>query len=276
MLPEPLARSPWATRIEVAIAAVRASGAALVELRGTITGVEAAGGQLKTSTDLAAEGWVLGFLEGSFPGERFLAEEQFERAGASWPGAESYWTIDALDGTRSYVEGYPGFCVQVAFVEDGEPCVGAICEPVTRTVYVGARGAGAWKLADDAATLLHGSQVRRLEPGVRFVDSTPPSGPVAKLLDTHGGRFVECGSVGLKICRVVENAADVYAKRFTYKLWDVAPGEVLVREVGAKLGAWDGQPIDYRGTRTHYQTLLAAPRALYDEVVASSDFSEYL
>ena len=39
-LPEPLARSPWAQRLDVAIAAVRSAGAALIELRGTITGAD--------------------------------------------------------------------------------------------------------------------------------------------------------------------------------------------------------------------------------------------
>src|SRR3954462_7071128 len=123
-LPAPLASSPWAPRLEIALAAVRAAGAALMELRGTIRGEEAAGGQLKTIADLAAEGWVLGFLEGSFPGELVLAEERFERAGIAWPGAQTYWTVDALDGTRSYVEGFDGFCVQVAYIEGGEPRIG--------------------------------------------------------------------------------------------------------------------------------------------------------
>src|SRR5262249_17439550 len=154
---------------------------------------------------------------------------------------------------------YSGFCVQVAYVEDGEPRFGVIGEPVARTIYVAASGAGAWRLTEVTSTQLHGSQLGRLQPGVRFVDSTPPSGPIGRLFDAHAGRFVECGSVGLKICRVVEDVADVYAKRFMYKLWDVAPGEVLLREVGARLGTWDGRPIDYRGTRTHYETLLAAP-----------------
>ena len=271
MLPEPLARCPWAQRLDVAIAAVRGAGAALMELRGTITGEEAAGGQLKTSTDLAAEGWVLGFLEGSFAGERFLAEERFEHDGVAWPGAARYWTIDALDGTRSYVEGFDGFCVQVAYVEDGEPVFGVIGEPVTRAVYAGARGAGAWRI--DEQTVALPAATAQLRAGLRFVDSTPPK---SKLFTQHAGQFVECGSVGLKICRVVEGAADVYAKRFNYKLWDVAPGEVLLREVGAVLRTWDGEAIDYAGRRTHYPTLLATSRALYDELAASSDFSEYL
>jgi 3'-phosphoadenosine 5'-phosphosulfate (PAPS) 3'-phosphatase len=115
---------------------------------------------------------------------------------------------------------------------------------------------------------------------MRFVDSTRPGGPVGALFAAHQGRFVECGSVGLKIVRVAEDAADVYAKRFTYKLWDVAPGEVLLREVGATLGTWTGQRIDYAGTRTHYTSVLAAPAALYADLAADlaaelgSGFSE--
>jgi 3'(2'), 5'-bisphosphate nucleotidase len=275
-LPESLARSPWAERLGVAIAAVRAAGAALMELRGTIAGEEASGGQLKTSTDLAAEGWVLGFITGSFAGETVLAEEQFERAAVPWPGAQAYWTIDALDGTRSYVEGFPGFCVQVAYIDAGQPRIGVIGEPVTRSIYVAAQGAGAWKLDGDRATRLTGSVLPTRQAGMRIVDSTRPDGPIGKLFSDNQARFVECGSVGLKIARVAENAADVYAKRFTYKLWDVAPGEVLLREVGAKLGTWSGQPIDYAGARTHYDSVLAAPAALYDELAAALDsgFSE--
>jgi fructose-1,6-bisphosphatase/inositol monophosphatase family enzyme len=276
-LPDSIARSPWAKRLDVAIAAVRAAGAALIELRGTIRGEEADGGQLKTSTDLAAEGWVLGFLQGSYPDELYLAEERHERSGMAWQGADVYWTIDALDGTRSYVEGFPGFCVQVAFIDRGQPRLGVIGEPVTGAIYIAAEGAGAWKLVGGQATRLRGSTVQLRQPGLRFVDSTRPSGPIGALFDANQGQFVECGSVGLKIVRVAEDAADVYAKRFTYKLWDVAPGEVLLREVGATLGTWNGKPIDYAGGRTHYTSVLAASSALYADLAAelgSGDFSE--
>lgn len=275
-LPDALARTPWADRLRAAIRAVRGAGAALLELRGEITGAEAGGGQLKTSTDLAAEGWVLGFLRGAYPGDRVLAEEEFEAAATPWPGMPTYWTVDALDGTRSYVDGYPGFCVQVAFVEAGQPRVGVIGEPVSGALYVAATGAGAWKLSSTSATQLRGSTLIAVQPGARFVDSTLPTGPVGELFQRANGRFVECGSVGLKICRVVEDAADVYAKRFSYKLWDVAPGEVFAREVGAKLGSWGGDSIDYAGARTHFESLLVANAALYDALVGSGAFSEYL
>lgn len=266
-LPAELVASPWHQRLAAAITAVRSAGAALLELRGTITGVEAAGGQLKTSADLAAEGWVLGMLEGSFRGEPMLAEERFEHAGTPWPSARDYWTVDALDGTRSFVEGFDGFCVQVAYISGGLPVLGAIAEPVTGAVYAAAHGAGAWRLAGTAERL-HVAPTTVLAPGVRYVDSTRPDGPVGALVTRHAGVMVECGSVGLKICRVAEARADLYAKRFRYKLWDVAPGEILLREAGGALSTWDGTPIDFAGTRTHYDTVLAIPTALAAACVA--------
>ena len=266
-LPDALAASPWHSRLATAVTAVRAAGAALLELRGGIAGTEAEGGQLKTSADLAAEGWVLGLLEGSFAGEPILAEERFERAGEPWPGRRDYWTVDALDGTRSFVEGFDGFCVQVAYVADGQPRLGAIAEPVTGAVYAAAEGAGAWRIAARAERL-RVAPAAALGPGVRYVDSTRPGGAVGALVARHAGVMVECGSVGLKICRVAEGRADLYAKQFRYKLWDVAPGEIVLREAGGTLVTWDGEAIDYAGTRTHHDTVLAVPDALVPAALA--------
>lgn len=267
-LPAELAASPWSRRLDVALAAVRSAGAALLDLRGSIRGEEAGEGQLKTSTDLAAEGWVLGFLDGSFRGEPMLAEERFEQAGEPWPGRETYWTIDALDGTRSYVDGFDGFCVQVAFVERGAPVVAAIAAPAFHCTYVAAKGAGAWRLDAGGAHRL-APITEPLASGARFVDSTRPAGPVGALFDRHAGVFVECGSVGLKICRVAEGAADVYAKQFRYKLWDVAPGELLLREVGGVLSSWQGERIDYAGARVRFETVLACSDAAHRDAVSA-------
>ncbi|CAN5915304.1 3'(2'),5'-bisphosphate nucleotidase CysQ [soil metagenome] len=266
-LPDALAGSPWAPRIAAAISAVRGAGKALLELRGTINGVEEAGGQLKTAIDLAAEGWVLGYLEGSFPHDTFLAEERHDRDASRWLGAPAYWTVDALDGTRSYVEGFDGFCVQVAFVENGVPVLGVIYEPVADVVFAGATGCGAWKLAGDTGIRLTGSRVTTMTTGLRFVDSTPPGPPLGAIVQSVQGVLVECGSVGLKICRLLEDRADVYAKRFRPKLWDVAPGEALLREVGIQIGTWDGAPFEYAGTRTHYESVLAATPPLFATLV---------
>ena len=82
------------------------------------------------------------------------------------------------------------------------------------------------------------------------------------------GRFVECGSCGLKLARIAEGAADYYAKRFRYRLWDVAPGEVLLSETGGRLGQWDGSPVDFRGPRVEWESLLVSAVPTFDSAVA--------
>src|SRR5688500_18062073 len=95
-LPPALAACPCADRLAVAVQAVTSAGGALLSLRGQRVQAREVGSQLKTSADLAAEGWVLGLLRGSFPADRFLAEESHAEAGWS-PAPGPFWTVDALD-----------------------------------------------------------------------------------------------------------------------------------------------------------------------------------
>lgn len=269
-LPSSLNGSPWASRLRVAVDAVTSAGAALCALRGARVEAREVGSQLKTSVDLAAEGWVLGMLRGSFPEDRFLAEESYA-SGQSWLGGEasagqdtdtSFWTVDALDGTRSYVEGYAGFCVQVALVEHGRPVLGVVEEPLAQRCFVALEGNGAYELSPNGSRRLQPRAEAAWPPVTRFVDSTPPEGVVGELMRERATQFVECGSIGLKACRVAQGEADVYAKAFRFRLWDVAPAEVLLRETTCALRLWDGSPIDYSGRSIEFRDLVAAPLGL--------------
>lgn len=252
----------------IAMDACDGAAAALSLLRGRPTVAEEVGGQLKTAIDRAAEGWVAGYLRGNFDGVELLCEEEFDRSGATtWtPTGRSYWTVDALDGTRSFVEGFAGFCVQVALVEEGIPVLGVVAEPATGRVYFALAGAGTYRTERTGETI----RLRIGEPAapLRFVDSIPAGGPVGALMKEHDAAFVECGSIGLKICRVAEGAADVYAKAFRYKLWDVAPGQVLLTEAGGALVTWEGREIDYRGPNVHRETVFGGSAKLVPQLAA--------
>jgi len=249
---------PSDPRLTAAIRAARGAGAALQAVRGGVEGVEREG-QLKTAVDRAAEGWVVGWLKACFPEEAILAEEAYEDA--PFVPSGPHWTVDALDGTRSFVEGFAGYTCQIAWIDEDGPAIGVIDEPAAGRTVVAVRGLGAWELG-----------ARRLPPvepaeKIRFVDSTRPGGAVARWLAEVDGRWVECGGVGAKALRIADGTADVYAKGFRFKRWDVAPAAVILGEVGAQIGHLDGRPIAWHGPEIHGSALLATPASLWDLAV---------
>jgi fructose-1,6-bisphosphatase/inositol monophosphatase family enzyme len=240
-----------------------------MSLRGEVTaGREAERQQLKTPADLAAEGWVTGLLRGLFPADALLAEEAFEGTHSNWDPPQAFWTIDALDGSRSFVEGFAGFCTQVAYVDCGHVALSAIHEPVAGITYWAARSKGAF------LRKRHG-EIKRLmlDPreswptAPRFVDSTPPKGAVGRLMERRSGRFIECGSIGLKICRVASGEADIYAKELSFALWDIAPGRLILEEAGGYVGLWNGRQVPLDVPQVYYENILAAPSGLFERAV---------
>jgi fructose-1,6-bisphosphatase/inositol monophosphatase family enzyme len=269
-LPPDLATAPWAARALAAVEAATSAGAALLTLRFRHIATRDVGDQLKTAVDLAAEGWVLGYLQGCFPDDAFLCEEAFSETGADvWQAPDAFWAVDALDGTRSFVDGFPGFVVQAGWVEKGDVKAGVIVEPVANCCYVAIAGHGAWKrTANGPWERLSIGSVAGWPPLPRFVDSTAPVGRAGRLFQTRHGRFIESGSIGLKLCRVADGSADLFVKALRFRLWDVIPGALLITEAGGTVGLWAGDPIPMDGRTTEFTDLVAAPDGLFNEVVA--------
>ncbi len=260
-----MSRKQFQPRLAAARDAVEALGPALLSLRRRKTYARyLSGDPYKTSVDSAAEAWVVEYLSSIYPADAFLAEEAFEQKHAVWTAPAAYWTVDALDGTASFVDGFDGFCIQVAYVVDGAPVLGVIHEPVRRRTYWAIRGAGAYRQGPRGnAEKLKLKPVRDWPPRPIFIDSTLPKGAVGQLFAARKGRFLECGSTGVKICRVAEGKAQVLAKPNRYKLWDIAPGHLILTEAGGRLALWDGSEVPYQTTEVHLPNMLAAPKGLF-------------
>jgi 3'(2'), 5'-bisphosphate nucleotidase len=102
-----------------------------------------------------------------------------------------------------------------------------------------------------------------------FVDSTRPGGVVGEMMAEMSGAFLECGSIGLKLCRVADGSADVFVKELVFKVWDVAPAALILEESGARVGLWSGAAIPVAGAQVSFRNLLAAPNDTFDSFVAA-------
>src|ERR1700675_2602373 len=119
--------------LDVAIAAAREAGAVLLAEHSRAQRITYKGDvDLVTETDQRSEAIVVGRLRREFPEHRIVAEE-----GSSGAAAASHyeWHVDPLDGTTNFAHGYPCFAISIALLQDGQPLVGVVFNPVSDELF---------------------------------------------------------------------------------------------------------------------------------------------
>jgi len=92
-----------------------------------------------TAADREAEAVIKQVLRGTFPDHAFYGEEE----GREGEG-DFLWLIDPIDGTRSFVRGYPMFSTQIALMHRAELVLGVSSAAQFGEVAWARRGAGAF------------------------------------------------------------------------------------------------------------------------------------
>lgn len=89
-----------------------------------------------TLADREVEKALRAMVEDNCPDHGIIGEE----FGSLREDAALQWVIDPIDGTRSFIAGYPIFATLIALVENGTPILGIIDQPISGERWVGARG----------------------------------------------------------------------------------------------------------------------------------------
>ena len=163
---------------------------------------------------------------------------------------ERLWVVDPLDGTKEFLKRNGEFTVNIALVDEERPVAGVVYVPATATLYFGAEGLGAYRLADyrDEATpawaeLTDAARRLPLAEGrtdyVVVVSRSHLSAETEAFIDearhAHADvRTVPSGS-SIKICLVAEGTADVYPRLAPTMEWDTAAGHAVVRAAGGDI-----------------------------------------
>lgn len=264
---------------DVAIAAAQEAVAAIMEVyeeagrRGLdVEQKEDAGGPV-TEADRRGNAILVRRLAEAFPDDAILAEES-EDDGARLT-SDRFWCVDPLDGTKEFIKRNGEFSVMIGLVDraSGRPIFGVVAEPVARTLTIAARGCGAFLVEGDGApqrlrvsNTAEGTELRVI---VSRSHTDPQTQSVVDDLGAPG--FVRCGSVGLKVDRIVEGRADVYMN-FSGRtwMWDTCAPEVILIEGGGQLTDLGGERLDYsRSSALNDMAYVASNGACHDKVVAA-------
>jgi inositol-phosphate phosphatase / L-galactose 1-phosphate phosphatase / histidinol-phosphatase len=89
-----------------------------------------------SEADVAVENALISLIQAQFPEHGIFGEEN-NRIN---PHAPYQWVLDPIDGTRSFMAGYPLFTTLIALCENGVPILGVIDQPILRERWLGARG----------------------------------------------------------------------------------------------------------------------------------------
>lgn len=236
--------------LETAAAAACAGGAVLRSMRDGFGPIrtKSSSADLVTDADVAAGVAACRAIAERVEDARFLVEEPdvYRRAGVAMGalGSEDVWVIDPLDGTTSFVHGYPCYSTSVALVRGGQPVVGAVYNAAAGELITAQAGHGAWldgsRLAVSSAARLEDSLLitgfpydrgRPFEVQMRVFER------VARV--AHGIR--RDGSAAVDCCHVAAGRADGFWE-FELKPWDLAAGALILREAGAVVTGTDGSP----------------------------------
>ena len=178
-----------------------------------------------TEADLAVNDLLASRLRTARPEYGWLSEESED--GTERLGRRRVFVIDPIDGTRSFVEGSDTWAHSIAVVEDGVPVAGVVYLPAKDRLYSAALGSGAF---------LNGAPITP-----RFATDKPEvlaARPVTEARHWKDGqvpdfRRVYRPSLAYRMALVAQGRFDGMLTLRPCWEWDVAAGEVILREAGA-------------------------------------------
>lgn len=250
--------------LEVARTAALAGGAVLRDRAGSVGVVrtKTSSSDLVTEVDIASGVAVARAIAESVPGARFVVEEPevYPLADVTQGSLDDgeVWVVDPLDGTTSYVHGYPCYSVSVALLRDGQPVVGAVYNAASNEMSSAEAGSGA--TLDGRA--LRCSDVDHIQQAL-LITGFPydRTGTLDRQLSifsrftriVHGVR--RDGSAAIDCCHVAAGRADGFWE-LALKPWDTAAGALVATEAGALVTDFEGRP----WTPATADHLVAGPR----------------
>jgi len=217
-----------------------------------------------TAADRDAEAAIKRVLRVEFADHAFYGEEE----GREGEG-DFLWLIDPIDGTKSFVRGYPFFSTQIALMHAGEIVVGVSA--------AGAFGERAWAMRGGGAFLrvrsgegkpVRVSDARELGPhtavstgNLKTMAAGPRWNALADLV-RRTGRIRGYGDF-LHYHLLARGAIDLVIES-DLNILDIAPLALIVREAGGVFTDLEGRDI---GLDT--RSVLAGPAALHALALAA-------
>lgn len=190
-----------------------------------------------TDADKASEEAIRALLKSHRPDDGIVGEEFGNDAG----GADRYWVIDPIDGTKNFLRGVPTWATLIGLIEkqsDGTEVVvvGVVSAPALFRRWYASQGNGAFVSVNKATPKkISVSQVSEIKDASiaysDFIGWNERLAPFQELM-AQAWRTRGIGDFWSHML-VAEGAVDVAAEP-SLAIWDMAALDIVVREAGGR------------------------------------------
>jgi myo-inositol-1(or 4)-monophosphatase len=228
--------------INVMVKAARRAGRSLKRDLGEVENLQVSmkgPANFVTMADKRAEEMLLTDLIKARPGYGFVGEEGGIRVGDD---KTHTWIVDPLDGTTNFLHGIPQFAISIGLQREGTVIAGVIYNPANDELYTAERGKGAFlndqRLRVAGRRKLNECVIACGLPHIGRGDHNLSRLEMMEIQNQVAGlrRF---GAASLDLAFVAAGRLDGYWER-NLQPWDLAAGQIIVREAGGIVSCVDG------------------------------------
>lgn len=257
--------------LNIAIRAARRAGKIMIKAYENPISIEIKSqnhNSMITNIDIAVETLIIDIIKKAYPEHTIISEMAGVLKGKD---ANTQWIIDPIDGTDNFARGLPYFSTSIALRIDGKTEVAVVFNPITNELFTTERGKGA-QLNDRRLRI--NSAARQLPHSfvATHQDSTPEeyltqSGAVLDKLINMPVTLRDLGCASLDLCYVAAGRIDLFYA-LHLKAWQLAAGELILREAGGLLTDFSGNPNYFSSGNT----VASAPKIMKEFLVTTQPF----
>lgn len=216
-----------------------------------------------TEADLAVNAMLEDTLQAARPDYGWLSEESEDSTDRL--DRDRVFVIDPIDGTRSFADGSKTWAHALAIVENGVAIAGVVYLPQLDRLFSAAAGQGAFlngvPIAASTCAILNKAEILTTRPSLspkHWRDDIPPSFNTAYR-----------PSLAYRMALVAQGRYDAMLTLRDSWEWDIAAGDIILREAGAVSSDKTGIPLRFNNPHPALNGVVAGNQAVHAQVLGA-------
>ena len=179
---------------------------------------------------------------------------------------DTFWLIDPIDGTRSYVNGKSTYTINIGLIENGIPTIGLIYQPEMAKLYYTDKS-GQLKIEQHSKEVPIAQKPK--EEGLNAVIGFYHSNKATKeFLNQYSFDKIDAIGSSIKLCLIADGSADICPKFGQTMEWDIAAGHALIKANGGNILDLEGKEITYGKKNFANSNFLACSKYWLENVIS--------